>query len=269
MKITKTIIAMLSLVVLLVIGVKIYHHYQPQKPEPTPTPAEKQEKPSQPISKQKPTDTDEVLPPHEETSMIYGNDAENKRDCIEPFDKFDEEAGTCYAECKTDEECDTLAEWSDDDFNELAEEYEEFSKEKNHKIHTAEKTKTKKKPSSSIVEYKRKKGGKFVLIEGKETKRTKEIIKKIKAISPSAFSDKYIQKVTIVPTADDGDTAAYVEPDIDDAHKRNITVAEDIFDDGTDVGFVLVHEFAHILTLNSAQISDEWSDNCKTYYTSE
>ncbi len=266
MKITKTIIAMLSLVVLSVIGVRMYHHYQPQKPEPTPV--EKQEKPSQSTSKQKPTDITTVSP-QDEVTIMYGDNVEKKSDCEEPFDKFDEEAGTCYAECKTDEECDALAEWSDDDFDELAEKYEEFSKEKNHKIHTAERTKTKKEPSNNIAEYKRKKGEGFVLIEGQENSKTKAIITKIKAISPNTFSDKYIQKVTIVPTADDGDTAAYVEPDIDDAHKRNITVAEDIFDDGTDVGFVLVHEFAHILTLNSSQISDEWSDNCKTYYTSE
>ncbi len=200
-----------------------------------------------------------------EDVFIYEEKVDSEEDCTE-FEKYNPERGVCFFECTSEEECEKITQKIDIALDELGEEYADFSKDFKEFDGDTDALK-----ENFELEYKVEKGEKFVVVSGNENKDHIKISQWLASISPDNFSDSYLANlVFLTETADD--SAAFVTPNPQNPSKWDVFInMQSYYEDGQkEMVFTLIHEFAHILTLNSNQI-DEDADvtSCKTYYTQE
>ncbi len=205
--------------------------------------------------------------------------AESEDECSY-LEDFDAERQVCYFECSNEQECEEIEMEIEKEFEDLYEEYDDFSKNNFEEKHHFDNEGIEVKEENILAKYKLEKWEKFVLLQWKETPKNAKVIDWIKNISPDSFSDTYIKDVTLASTLGDGGTLAYVIQDSDDATRWNIVVAMESFSLWEkEVVFTLIHEFSHILTLNKAQMQElgeecttldlnEWCLNKKSYLNS-
>ena len=215
-------------------------------------------------------DADEFFREKIELEYIDGNDSddedwdtETEEDCTQ-YEKYDEEEGYCYFECDTDEECFEIEQKIEAELDTLSEDYENFSQ--NFKEFNQNNEELKTEPE---ITYKLLLGEKFKIETGVENDTHIKVKKWVANILPNQFSDDHIDRLVFYndPT---GDAAAYVDknPEVD---KWDIFINLDTLSDGEkEMIFTIIHEFTHILTLNSLQIDESiLEESCQGYYIDE
>lgn len=193
----------------------------------------------------------------------FESEAEFAEDCTEQ-EKFDAKKSICYFVCGDKQSCEAIQDKIDESF---MDEYGDFSK--NFKEFEGDLSGTEKEAQAI---YKIEPGEKFKLVSGAENKNFGKIKKWLADISSDDFSDKYLSRLLLVKNMDD-DSAAFVAPNINNTSKWDVFVnLESLEDDGEkEMVFTLVHEFAHILTLNKTQVDGEIFEEkkCANYYIDE
>ncbi len=198
----------------------------------------------------------------EEAGYVYETEVSSIDECTE-LEQYDEESSICYFECDTEEECIAIEEEIDKELGLLGDEYFSFSQDFQEFDGDVQELE-----EQVEVSYSLEKGEVFVLTEGTENDAHIKIRKWLAGISPDKFSDNYLNRLVIYSEVD-GDTAAYVEKT--DTDKWDMFVNVDVLRESEkEMVFTLVHEFAHILTLNSSQLNEEVGESdCAQHYVEE
>ncbi len=207
---------------------------------------------------------EEALKNVQYSGFVIEEKVDSPDECVE-FEKYDTRRGVCFFQCDTQEQCDEMEAKLDLVLDELEDEYGEFAQNfKEFKGDVGESIK-----KAEIV-YEVQKGEKFVVVKGAENQKHIKIRKWLADISPDKFSDAYLARLIILTDTED-DSAAYVAPS-DVAGKWDMFVnVKSMDEDGEkEMVFTLIHEYAHILTLNSSQVVEETSETaCQNYFVQE
>lgn len=192
----------------------------------------------------------------------YVDFVESAEDCTQ-YEQYDAEEGYCYYECEDEEDCQEIEALIEEELAGLAEEYESFAGNFHEFEGDAEDLDTE-------VVYELSQGEQFNVVSGTETDEHLKIRRWLASISPDKFSDTYIKEFGIFNAPESGD-GAFVEPALDGSGKWNMYVNRDVMKDSErEMVFTLIHEFAHILTLNSSQVDETIAEGaCTTHYIDE
>ncbi|HHH12455.1 MAG TPA: hypothetical protein ENJ77_01110, partial [Candidatus Moranbacteria bacterium] len=96
-----------------------------------------------------------------------------------------------------------------------------------------------------------------------------QIKKWLADISPDDFSDRYLGRLILLPDMDD-DSMAFVEKNFSSGKWDVYVNLRSLAEGKKEMIFTLIHEFAHILTLNEKQIDEEASpSSCETFWIEE
>jgi len=179
------------------------------------------------------------------------------------YEQYDEIEGYCYYECDTDEECLAIEAQINAELDKLEGGYADFS----------EGFSEFEGDSSDVLEkvqvlYAIEKGENFVVIEGEENSQHLLIKSWVAGIFPDNFSDAHLRKVGIFfdQKSDDGAFVENVE-----SGGWEMYINGDVISEGQEeMVFTIVHEFAHILTLNDTQLNPDRNElRCGEFYTDE
>ncbi len=187
-------------------------------------------------------------------------------DCIE-FEEYDQERGVCFFECSTQEQCDKMQDQIDTALDTLGDDYNEFTKGFSDFEGYSEEAQEK-----AEITYRIDKGENFVIVSGIENANHIKIKNWLADIVPNKFSDTYLSRLILLADTGDG-SEAFVEPSNEgDLGQWDMYVNMQSMEEGNDkeIIFTLIHEYAHILTLNKNQISESVDEtSCLNYFTSE
>lgn len=209
---------------------------------------------------------DDVMYDDMYTGYIVEEEVDGPEDCTD-LEEYDVERGVCFFECDTIEQCDDIEARLYAILDGLDEEYKEFSKSfKEFEGDTSDIEK-----DAEII-YRIDDGEEFVVVSGTEDASHKKIKKWLADISPDNFSDDYIARLVLVSTMDDGAAAFVVPSEEDEVGTWDMVINMEIYEEEGDTKtlFTLVHEYAHILTLNKSQLSDvKYEAACLAYFLEE
>ena len=193
---------------------------------------------------------------------IIETEVDGPEDCTK-LEKFDPENSVCYIECETVEECNKLEAQLDAELAKLEQEFESFSNNVKPKPFVGN---VKDLEEKAEVVYAVEKGENFKIISGKENGNHKKVKKWFAAISPNKFSDTYLSRL-IPYTKEKSDTMAYVAADPNNPGRWDMYVNMISMRDGEkEMLFTLIHEFMHILSLNTSQVDENVDpENCEYY----
>lgn len=190
--------------------------------------------------------------------ISYETEVDSSEECSS-FEKYDAQAGVCYFECASEAECaeiqnsidDELASWADETESASAAAHEESEGDVN-----------------TLASYKVSKGENISLASGTDTKDYKDLWREIAELAPNTISDIYIETYEVYDDAQ-SDTLAFVD-DADQNGKWRIVVNLAGRRDSTarEQKATLIHELAHIITLNTNQVNPN-QNTCSTYELSE
>jgi len=110
----------------------------------------------------------------------------------------------------------------------------------------------------------------FLLLSGVENNEHKKVKKWLKIISPNDFSNNYLSRLILMPSNSDNSAAYVGMSDYGKSGSWDVIVnMTSLREDGEkEMVFTLIHEYAHILTLNYTQVNENISpENCTTYDT--
>lgn len=200
----------------------------------------------------------------QDEGYVIETEVEGPEDCT-PVEQYDAARKVCFVECDTPAACDAVEAQIDAALEALDADYQTFSKDFTEFDGDAADLER-----NAEVIYAVREGEQFVVVSGKEQPRDATITKWLAAISPDAFADRFLDRLIIVRTMAD-DAAAFVMPSANTPQKWDMYVnAASLREDGEkEMVFTLIHEFAHILTLNNTQLYDASPAECKTYFTGE
>lgn len=214
------------------------------------------------------SDTTNPVTDTSSTGFVIETPVNGAEDCLD-IEKFDASQNVCYVECETEAECVAIEKKLDLALEGLDTEYSNAVQNL--------------KPISSTVVadsqvagaeavYQIKKGENFTLISGNEKPDHQQIKDWLAAISPDDFSDSYLAYLYLLPDSDDN-AAAYVaastqgEPGTWDVYVNMKSLRED---GEKEMVFTLIHEYTHVLTLNTSQLDTAIPQGeCQTYYPGE
>lgn len=189
---------------------------------------------------------------------IYETEAESAEDCTS-FEEYDEENGVCYFECDDEAACEAIEADIDNELGTLADEYADtddgFAESKSGD------------GPAVVATYAVTSPERITLTDGTADEQHKQIWSLFARISPDAFTDAYVNTYEIANDASD-DTLAYVHDEDGDGYW---SVGVNVGSFGTEGKrediLTLIHEFAHIVTLNQTQVVH--GGTCITYDTGD
>ncbi len=187
--------------------------------------------------------------------FVYETEVENKNECVS-FEKYDSKRKVCSFECADENECADLNRQAQDEFASWADELEKEA------APVAEKN-IKNDDTSEKATYKVLSGEKITFLNGDDTQEYRKIWDDIKDLSPDSLSDKYIEEFQVFDNESD-DTLAFVD-DADGNGKWRIAVNLSSHKSSSlrEQKSTLIHELAHIISLNGSQVSDD-DKKCNT-----
>lgn len=189
----------------------------------------------------------------------YGYDSQKPEDCFEG-EQYDAETQTCFYECETEMECAAIEAKIQQQLEEIGQEY--FDGEKTLDPKEAEEFEE----ESMLVIYKVKNGAladaknqtvKAELQKYQQDKKAHQNIWNIfKKMASDEIIDQYIIAFEVVTDGKDGGLAYVYRSEIDPA-KWILGVDVQDAENKKSLYYSLLHEFAHILTLNQNQIEPD------------
>lgn len=198
-------------------------------------------------------DMDEVI--------VYETDAESAEDCTS-VETFDPERMVCSFECTSDAQCEDIQSQIDNELDQLGDEYVDSSKD------FAEPERGEKQEGIT-AEYTVNSNETIALVSGEDSQQAQDAWDLFAKISPNDFSARYLEKYEVSNNPKD-DTIAYVH-DEDGNGKWAVGVNFGTYGvDGKREDILsMIHEFSHILTLNTTQVDSQITDGCVTYNTGD
>jgi hypothetical protein len=180
----------------------------------------------------------------DEDVIVYETPVAGEDECTS-FETYDPEAGVCYFECTTDAECaeieseidQELASWGAELEADTSPVHEEFDPE-----------------IIPDVSYTVTVGERLTLVAGTDAPEYRSLWNEIAVLSPNTLSDTYIETF-VVYSQPENDTLAFVD-DEDGDGKWRIAINLPTHTAGSirEQKATLVHELAHIITLNQSQV---------------
>jgi hypothetical protein len=193
--------------------------------------------------------------------IVYETEVDGPQDCSS-FETYDAENMLCTFECESEAQCSQIEQQIEE---ELASWTEELADDKEP---VAEKNFSKN--ADAQASYKVTSGEKISLADGKDSDENRKIWQDIAALSPDNISDKYIETYEIFNSPND-DTLAFVD-DEDGNGKWRVAVNLPLHKSSTEreQKATLIHELGHIITLNSAQVNAQISEeSCTNFFIDE
>lgn len=195
----------------------------------------------------------------DECNEIFNNDFEfepqQETDCLDG-EQYDPIEKICFYECETDEECAAIEAKLDAQLQEIGQDYFEGEKslEPHAEDHEQENVLTTYTVQNGKISQPR---NSKVSTEQKtfqnNTKLHNDIWNLFSKIAPQESINKYIVQFEIFTDGKEG-TLAYVTAAPEQPQKWILGVDIQDTSNSTDLRYSLIHEFAHILTLNTSQI---------------
>lgn len=110
-------------------------------------------------------------------------------------------------------------------------------------------------------------GETFTVEKGNESAEAKRVVQWLKDISPDSLSDKYLKRLVLYTDAQSGEGASV---GLNEDGTWDMAVNMSILKEGgvDEMKATLIHEMAHILTLNDSQVTES-NKTCSTYKLDE
>ncbi len=197
-----------------------------------------------------------------EEGFVYETEAESADECS-VREKFDAENSVCYFECENEAECAEIEKTIEEEFAGWTEELQNDTDKVEEKIIPEN-------DKSLQAEYAVRAGEKIILESGKDNEKFRKIWTEIAELSPDNLSNTYIEKYQVFDNEND-DTLAFVD-DEDGNGKWRVAVNLAGYNTSREREnkSTFIHELAHIISLNSAQVSSSIDENaCNTFYLDE
>ncbi len=194
----------------------------------------------------------------EEDGYIYETEADSAEDCSS-FEEYDEEGGVCYFECEDEAECEAVEADIDAELGSLADEYADSD--------AAFAESGSDEGPAVVASYRVTQPERITLNDGTADERHQRVWSLFARISPDAFTHAYVNTFEI---ADDAasDILAYVHDDDGDGYwSVGVNVGSFGAEGKREDILTLIHEFAHIVTLNQTQVVH--GGTCITYDTGD
>lgn len=179
------------------------------------------------------------------------------------YETYDPVEEYCYYECDSEEECLEIERLIDEELAGFADAYETFAGDFGEYDGSGDDIETE-------AVYRIEAGEQVRIVSGDEHTSHSQILAWLFHISPDAFSDMYLHTFGVFndPLSGDG---AFVEPSLEVSGKWDMYVNRDVLTESEEeMIFTLLHEFAHILTLNETQVDEHIPQSgCDTHYIEE
>ena len=188
-------------------------------------------------------------------TLIFIRDS---RDSCTSIEKYDAIRGQCYYECDTDEECAKKEALVEAELNSYFESTKSKVDISNGSVSTPKK-------EESAVQHTYNNGRFSPEISDNSEK---EIWGYFLTIAGADFAKQNITKVSFYNDKD-SDTSAAVNQDEQDSSKWDLSVNLAHKDDTKELLMTLVHEYAHIYSLNSAEVDGKVANSCPHLSISE
>lgn len=181
-------------------------------------------------------------------------------DCVEG-EEYDPIEKVCYYECETDQECAAIEAKINAQLDAIGQDFFDGEKEYNDEHPTEESTLISYKVSNTSISNPTKSSvsDPNSITAQNATDKHNQIWQEFLKIAPADFINSYISTYEVFTDGKEG-TLAYVTQDLNDGTKWVIGMdIQDAYKDGKlyteDLHYSLIHEFAHILTLNNSQVN--------------
>ncbi|MDA1079900.1 MAG: putative zinc-binding metallopeptidase [bacterium] len=193
-----------------------------------------------------------------EEIISYETEVDGPDECSS-YEAYDAEFGVCYFECASEQECEEMQNDIDDELATWADEAEGDS-EPIHEDPEAD--------IEAVASYAVTAGEKIALVSGNDATEYQTVWDEIATLSPNATSDAYIETYEVYDDSD-SDTLAFVDdPDQNGKWRIAINLAGRRESTLREQKATLIHELAHIITLNTSQVSSNYV-SCSTYELDE
>lgn len=195
-------------------------------------------------------------------TFVYETEAESADECS-AHEQFDAENGVCFFECENEVECTEISNAIDAEFSSWTDELQNDTGKVEEKVISEN-------DKSLQAEYVVSTGENITLESGKDNEKFRKIWREIAELSPDNLSNNYIEMYQIFDNKND-DTLAFVD-DEDRNGKWRVAVNLAGYNTSTEREnkSTFIHELAHIISLNTAQINSNADQNsCNTFYLDE
>jgi hypothetical protein len=205
-----------------------------------------------------PAELETLETPQGKELFVYETEAYSSEDCSS-YEEYDAEAGVCYFECETEAECNEIDNKIESELSTWLDDTSGASKEPADLEQST---------SDSVdAEYRVTKGEVIQLTSGSDSQTYQDIWYAIAALSPNTLSDTYIDTFTVY-SDQNSDSVAYVTDEEGDGTWQvaiNLPTYNEV--ELSEKKTTLVHELAHIISLNSSQVKP--ANSCKALLLDE
>lgn len=194
--------------------------------------------------------------------FVYETDANSPQECS-VYEEFDPENRVCFFECENEEECQNILSSIDEEFGQWA---DELGKE-DRKI--AEKA-IPINDNNLRGEYNVTAGENIFLEKGTDNDEYRKIWEEIAQLSPNSLSDKYIETYQVFEDKRDDVLAFVDDEDMNGKWRIAVNIAGYKASTQRENKATIIHELAHIISLNTSQVDSNIEENrCPTFYLEE
>jgi hypothetical protein len=190
--------------------------------------------------------------------IVYETEVESEDDCSS-FEAYDAETQVCYFECTTESECEEILLEIDAELESWATTLEDQGHTFSEDILSQE---------DFLALFAVTESEKIELIQGEPSPEYQSLWQEVADLSPDFLSNEFIEHFAVY-SDESSDTLAYVSDE--DANGKwliAVNLAAHTTSTVREQKSTIIHELAHILTLNSSQIRSVY-ENCDTYEISE
>lgn len=191
--------------------------------------------------------------------IVYETEVENAQQCTN-LEKFDEKKSVCYFECKNELECKEIETKIDNELNSWIAE-SSVKPQKTDEVSQNE---------GSLATYSVNQGEKIELVSGEDLEKYKKIWGEISELSEDKFTDDFIEKFIIYDNITDDTLASVIDSDSNGKWEISVNYTNHINSTIREQKSTLIHELAHIISLNTTQLSTSIpKEECNFHYLDE
>ncbi|MBC7504086.1 hypothetical protein H7169_03870 [Candidatus Gracilibacteria bacterium] len=195
-----------------------------------------------------------------EDLTIYESDAEGPKDCSS-YETYDSNRNVCSFECKTELECKTTQDQINTELSGWSDSLDGITRD----APTGNQDST---PANTNVLYTVTAGERLILKTGKDTPEYQNLWKEVAELSPDILSNTFIEEFEVYSDPKSDIIAFVSDNDNNGKWKMSINLSIHKLSDLKQQKATLIHELAHIITLNKDQFMSP-ADSCMNYETME
>lgn len=189
--------------------------------------------------------------------FMWGNEPQTAADCTS-VEKYDVDTQSCYYECDTDEECAAIETQIDKELNE----YFDTATTKAPKNQSSSDSEASSDDRNTFIFS----GGRFspTITDKNQSKYTKAFV----SIAGANFANSYLNQISFFDDSSN-DSSASVVQDEQNPTKWNLEINMAFADNEQEMLMTLVHEYAHVFSLNKEQVNGDVTGACPRLSISE